>query len=69
MDNSSRCRALQKDQLAWRNDSVVHGARGDRVYGTNLEQVGPNMAKLDQLGQVGRAFAVFCPLGPAPLRL
>ena len=29
------------------------------MYGTNLEQVGPNMTKLDQLGQVGH-LAVFC---------
>ena len=37
------------------------------MYGTNLDQVGPNMAKLDLLGQVGRRFAVFCLLGKAPL--
>ena len=29
------------------------------MYGTNLDQAGPNWAKLDQLGQVGRHFAVF----------
>ena len=28
------------------------------MHGTNLDQVGPNMAKLDQLGHVGRHFAV-----------
>ena len=43
------------------------GVRWDRVYGTNLDQVGPNMAKLDLLGQVGRHFAVFCLFGKAPL--
>ena len=37
------------------------------MYGTNLDQVGPNMAKLDLLGQVGRHFAVLCLLGKAPL--
>ena len=37
------------------------------MYGTNLDQVGPNMAKLDLLGQVARQFAVFCLLGKAPL--
>ena len=37
----------------------MHGVRWDRVYGTNLDQAGPNWAKLDQLGQVGRHFAVF----------
>ena len=37
------------------------------MYGTNLDQVGPNMAKLDQLGQVGRHFAIFCLLRQAPL--
>ena len=37
------------------------------MYGTNLDQVGPNMAKLDLLGQVGRHFAVFCLLRKAPL--
>ena len=47
--------------------SGVPGVRWDRVYGTNLAQVGPNMAKLDLLGQVGRHFAVFCLLGKAPL--
>ena len=41
--------------------------RWDRVYGTNLDKVGPNMAKLDQLGQVDRHFAVFYCLGKAPL--
>ena len=29
------------------------------MYGTNLNQAGPNWAKLDQLGQVGHHFAVF----------
>ena len=29
------------------------------MYGTNLDQAGLNWAKLDQLGQVGRHFAVF----------
>ena len=47
--------------------SGVREVRWDRVYGTNLDQVGPNMAKLDQLGQVGRNFAVFCLLRKAPL--
>ena len=47
--------------------SGVPGVQWDRVYGTNLYQVGPNMAKLDLLGQVGRHFAVFCLLGKAPL--
>ena len=38
--------------------SGVRGVRWERMYGTNLDQVGPNMAKgvLDQLGQVGRHF-------------
>ena len=48
-------------------ESGVRGVRWDRVYGTNLDQVGPNMAKLDQLGQVGRHFAAFCLLRKAPL--
>ena len=47
--------------------SGVRGVRWDRVYGTNLDQVGPDMAKLDQFGQVGRHFAVFCLLRKAPL--
>ena len=37
----------------------MHGVRWDRVYGTNLDQAGLSWAKLDQLGQVGRHFAVF----------
>ena len=37
------------------------------MYGTNLDQVGPKKANLDQLGQVGRRFAVFCLLRKAPL--
>ena len=37
----------------------------DKVYGTNFEQVGPNVAKLDQLGQVGRHIAALCLLGRA----
>ena len=31
------------------------------------DQVGPKKANLDQLGQVGRRFAVFCLLRKAPL--
>ena len=46
--------------------SGVRRVRWDRVYGTTLDQVGPNMDKLDQLGQVGRHFAVFRLLGRAP---
>ena len=45
----------------------MRGVRWDKVYGTNLDQVGPKKANLDQLGQVGRRFAVFCLLGEAPL--
>ena len=30
------------------------------MYGTNLDQVGPKKANLDQLGQLGRRFAMFC---------
>ena len=38
------------------------------MYGTNLDQVGPNMAKMTtQLGQVGRHFAIFCLLREAPM--
>ena len=37
------------------------------MYGTDLDQVGSNMAKLDQLGQVGCHFVVFCLLREAPL--
>ena len=37
------------------------------MYGTNLDQVGPKKANLDQVGQVGRRFAVFCLLRKAPL--
>ena len=37
------------------------------MYGINLDQDGPKKASLDQLGQVGRRFAVFCLLGKAPL--
>ena len=40
--------------------SGVRGVRWDKVYGTNLHQVGPKKANLDQLGQVGLRFAVFC---------
>ena len=45
----------------------MRGVRWDKVYGTNLDQVGPKKANLDQLGQVGRRFAVFCLLRKAPL--
>ena len=45
----------------------VRGVRSDKVYGTNLDQVGPKKASLDQLGQVDRRFAVFCLLRKAPL--
>ena len=38
----------------------VPGVQWDRVYGTDVDQIGPNMTKMDQLGQVGRRFAVFC---------
>ena len=53
--------------IPFRDSTGVRGVRWDRVYGTNLDQVGPNMAKLDQLGQVGRHFAVFGLLRKAPL--
>ena len=32
----------------YQKESGVRGVRWERVYGTNLDQVGPNMAKLDQ---------------------
>ena len=37
------------------------------MYGNNLDQLGPKKANLDQLGQAGRHFAVFCLLRKAPL--
>ena len=40
--------------------SGVRRVRWDRAYRTNFDQFGPDMAKLDQLGQAGRHFAVFC---------
>ena len=45
----------------------MRGVRWDKVYRTNLDQVGSKKANLDQLGQVGRRFAVFCLLRKAPL--
>ena len=56
-----------KGRLASLLISGVRGVRWAKVYGTNLDQVGPKKANLDQLGQVGRRFAVFCLLREAPL--
>ena len=63
------CRELAGKELSRRRPAQFLWVRWRKVYGNNLHQVGPNnVAKLDQLGQVGRHFAVlFCLLGNAPL--